>query len=123
MRSNLWRTLFILGLLGAMGLELLGERIPPQEVWDYALFFALTGLLGCLILSFLAKGVLAPALDRREDYYGDADAEYDWSTESPAAREAGSAPDGPATAGRKGAPGGTPNGGQGSREGSTRGEG
>jgi len=87
MRTSFWRVLFALALVGAMGLELLGEKTPPVEVWDYTLFFALAGLLGCLILSFLAKGVLAPALDRPEDFYGAEDAQYDWSTESPAATQ------------------------------------
>lgn len=96
MRSNVWRVLFALALVGAMGLELLGEKTPPEAVWDNTLFFALMGLLGCLILSFLAKGIVAPALDRAEDFYGSDDAQYDWSTESPAARkpEAGDDPSG-----------------------------
>jgi hypothetical protein len=63
------RLLFGVALIGSLGLELLGEKTPPVQVWDYPLFFAVTGLLGCLALSFLAKGLIAPLLDRPEDYY------------------------------------------------------
>lgn len=102
MNWTFWRLLFGIALVGAMGLELLGEPYPPENVWDYALFFAVAGLLGCLLLSFLAKGVMAPALDRPEDYYGEADADYDWSTESPAAEGEGNEHPGTSGAGGRG---------------------
>jgi hypothetical protein len=63
------RLLLGAALIGSMGLELLGEEKPPVHMWDYPLFFAVLGLLGCLALSFLAKGLIAPLLDRPEEYY------------------------------------------------------
>jgi hypothetical protein len=87
MMSNFWKTTFGIALVASLLLEFPADP-APIHAWDYPLFYALTGLLGCLALSFLAKGVLAPALDRPEEFYGEADAEYDWSTESPAAAEA-----------------------------------
>jgi hypothetical protein len=100
MNWTFWRLLFGIALVGAVGLEFLGEPYAPEHVWDYALFFAVAGLLGCLILSFLAKGVMAPALDRPEDFYGEADADYDWSTESPAAQDGEHGDRGPSGTGR-----------------------
>lgn len=82
-----WHRLFGIALMGAIALEFLGEKTAPVEVWDYPLFFALMGLFGCFVLSLVAKGVVSPALDRPEDFYGAADAEGDWTSQSPAARE------------------------------------
>ncbi len=75
------RILFGLALLGSLALEFLYEPTPPLEVWDYPFFFALTGVLGCLALAFLAKGILPPLLDRPEDYY-DPPGEPDGEAES-----------------------------------------
>ncbi len=85
MKGSLGRWVLGAGLLGAAALEFLGDGTPAERIWDYPLFFAAMGLLGCLLLSVAAKGGVSPVLDRREDFYGERDAGYDWSTESPAA--------------------------------------
>jgi hypothetical protein len=87
MKLKRWHWIFALALLGSLALEIpkLGET--PVEAWDYPLFFALMGLFGCLVLSLFAKGVVSPQLDRPEDFYDASEAELDWTTESPAARE------------------------------------
>ncbi len=82
-RNVLW-ILFGLGLAGSVGLGVLAED-DPVFIWDFALFFAIFGLLGCLLLSYLAKGLVSPVMDRPEDFYGPVDAQNDWSTQSPAA--------------------------------------
>ncbi len=122
MKMTIWHRLFGLALIGALSLELLGDRTAPVEVWDYPLFFALMGLFGCFILSLVAKGIVSPALDRPEDFYGPEDAEGDWTSQSPAARadaratspETGTYSDVSAeTPGRPGAPTDSSNGGEG----------
>jgi hypothetical protein len=99
MQMKYWRILFGLALVGSLVLGVLGDT-DPVYIWDFALFFALFGLLGCLFLSYLAKGLVSPMLDRPEDFYAPEDAENDWSTQSPAAEagmtvEAGDAGDPP----------------------------
>jgi hypothetical protein len=87
---SFWRLLFGLALLGSLSFEIIGEKRPVEHVWDYPLFFAVAGALGCLLLIVLAKGVVSPSIDRAEDFYSEEDAEGDWSRESPAAaQEAG----------------------------------
>jgi hypothetical protein len=85
---SFWRLLFGLALVGSLSFEIIGEKPPVQNVWDYPLFFAVAGALGCLLLIVLAKGVVSPSIDRAEDFYSEEDAEGDWSRESPAAAEA-----------------------------------
>ncbi len=85
MQTRHWRLLFGAGLLGSVILGFLGDTAPVY-IWDFALFFAIFGLLGCLLLSYLAKGLVSPVLDRPEDFYSETDAEGDWSTQTPAAR-------------------------------------
>jgi hypothetical protein len=76
-RSTLLRVVFAVALAGSLGLELLGEKKPPAAPWDYPLFFALAGAIGCVLLSVVAKGIVSPVLDREQAFY-DADArEYD----------------------------------------------
>ena len=86
MKPVFWRVIFAVAILGAFLLELPAQPVPVH-VWDYPLFYAVTGALGCIILSFVAKGVMAASIDRPEDFYAPEDAEYDWSTQSPAAGE------------------------------------
>ncbi len=87
MKSTVWRVVLGSALVGAAGLELFYDG-AVERVWDYPLFFAVAGLVGCFLLSFLAKGMASPAIDVPEDYYGERDGQYDWSTESPAAGDA-----------------------------------
>lgn len=68
-RTTLLRVLFALAIVGALSLELLGERKPPVHAWDWPLFFALWGALGCVALTVLAKGIVSPVLDRDHDFY------------------------------------------------------
>jgi hypothetical protein len=89
-----WRVIFAVAILGAFLLELPAQPVPVH-VWDYPLFYAVMGALGCIILSFVAKGVMAASIDRPEDFYGPEDGEYDWSTQSPAAAEQRAADGGP----------------------------
>ncbi len=84
MKSTVGKVVLGIALVGSLLLEF-PARPAPIHVWDYPAFYALAGILGCLLLSFMAKGVMSPVLDRSEDFYGPEDAEYDWTTESPAA--------------------------------------
>ncbi len=93
-RNVWWWALFGLALVGSVGLGFLAED-DPVYIWDFALFFALFGLLGCLLLSYLAKGLVSPVMDRPEDFYGPVDAQNDWSTQSPAAAPPGPDPERP----------------------------
>lgn len=85
MQTRHWRLLFGVGLVGSVILGFLGDSAPVY-IWDFAVFFAIFGLLGCLLLSYLAKGLVSPVLDRPEAFYSEIDAEGDWSTQTPAAR-------------------------------------
>jgi len=91
MHRNVWWVLFGLALVGSVALGFMGEG-EPVYIWDFALFFAIFGLGGCLLLSYLAKGLVSPVMDRPEDFYGPQDAQNDWSTQSPAAAPAGPDP-------------------------------
>lgn len=84
MQLNIWQVLFGFALVGSLVLGFM-KRGEWVYLWDFPLFFALTGLLGCLFLSWVAKGLVSPLLDRREDYYDETEKDPDWSTESPAA--------------------------------------
>ena len=84
MRLNIWQLLFGFALAGSLVLGFM-QRGEWVYLWDFPLFFALTGLLGCLFLSWVAKGLVSPLLDRPEDYYTELEKDPDWSTESPAA--------------------------------------
>jgi hypothetical protein len=75
-RSTLLRVVFALALAGSLGLELLGEKSPPAAPWDYPLFFAVAGAIGCVLLSVVAKGIVSPVLDRDEDFYESDAGEY-----------------------------------------------
>jgi hypothetical protein len=76
-RTKLLQLLFLLALVGSLGLELVGEKKAMTNPWDYPAFFALTGLVGCLLLAVIAKGIVSPALDRPQDFYETDAAEYD----------------------------------------------
>jgi len=98
MQTTHWRLLFGAGLLGSVILGFLGGTAPVY-LWDFALFFAIFGLLGCLLLSYLAKGLVSPVLDRPEDFYSKTDAEGDWSTQTPAAPQDADPRDAPSSPG------------------------
>lgn len=75
-RTTLLRVIFGLALAGSLALELVGEKAPYQHPWDWPLFFALTGAVGCLLLSVVAKGIVSPVLDRPQGFYDTDAAEY-----------------------------------------------
>ena len=87
MTPSFWRLLFALALVGSLSFELMVEYAPPENFWDYPLFFVVASAFQCLLLIVLAKGVVSPSIDRPEDFYGEVDAEGDWTRESPAAAE------------------------------------
>ncbi len=76
-RSTLLRGLLAAGLVGSALLEFVGEKSPFEHAWDYPLFFALMGAIGCIVLSVVAKGIVSPVLDREQDFYSTDAAEYD----------------------------------------------
>jgi hypothetical protein len=76
-RSTLLRVIFAVALAGSLGLEFLGEKKSPAAPWDYPLFFALTGVIGCILLSVVAKGIVSPVLDREQGFYDTDAAEYE----------------------------------------------
>ncbi len=76
-RTTLLRALFGVALAGALALELLGEKRPYVHPWDWPLFFAIAGLVGCLLLSVVAKGIVAPVLDRPQSFYDTDAKEYE----------------------------------------------
>ncbi len=101
MRLNFWQLLFGFALLGSVVLGLMQDK-EWVYLWDFPLFFALTGLLGCLFLSWVAKGLVSPLLDRPEDFYDPSEKDPDWSGESPAVAPPASTPRGRTPAGREG---------------------
>jgi len=76
-RTKLLQLFFLVALLGSLALELLGEKKAMTHPWDYPAFFALTGVVGCLLLAVIAKGIVSPALDRPQDFYETDATEYD----------------------------------------------
>jgi hypothetical protein len=79
-RSTLLYLLFFAALAGSLGLEFLGEKKPMTQPWDYPAFFAVVGIVGCVLLSVIAKGIVSPALDRPQDFYDTDATEYDEMT-------------------------------------------
>jgi hypothetical protein len=86
-RSTLLKVLFAVVLVGSLGFEFLGEKSDPVHPWDYPLFFAMAGAVGCIALSVVAKGIVSPVLDRDQDFYESDAREYDEIAEQFAARE------------------------------------
>ncbi len=111
-RSPLRTTLQLLFgalLVGSLLLEFGGTKPADPAPWDYPLFFALAGALGCVLLSVVAKGIVSPVLDRDESFYSSDAHEYaeiEAQFEAAGAgRGAGPEPggaDAPATAGGEG---------------------
>ena len=64
---------FILGLITVASLvaEFTMHHHSSVHFWftKIPIFWILFGLIGCLILVFLAKKILAPILYKKEDYY------------------------------------------------------
>jgi hypothetical protein len=76
-RTKTLRVLFGAFLLGSLLLEFGGPKPADPAPWDYPLFFALAGALGCVLLSVVAKGIVSPVLDRDETFYPSDANEYD----------------------------------------------
>lgn len=76
-KTRLLQLLFLGALIASLGLELVGEKKPMVEAWDYPAFFALTGIVGCLLLVVIAKGIVSPALDRPQTFYTSDAHEYE----------------------------------------------
>ncbi len=70
MKSKLPYIIVGLLVLGTLLLQWFGPEHPYPAAWDEVpLFYAAFGLVGALLLIGLAKGILAPVVQKPENYY------------------------------------------------------
>lgn len=67
--SRFWKIVLGVALAASLAADFLGPEKEAYAVWDYKLFFAAYGFVGCVVIIFVSKAIGKYWVQKEEDYF------------------------------------------------------